>query len=382
MRQFTPTRLGYIFLFFTVTVTLLSCDPRMPDDLSKQPVDTRVTDLIEKLGDNRYINRVKAGQRLLTLGEAALPGLRKATKHNDKEVRDRAEQIIGQIMARASTSKSTGLQMVLIESGAFRMGSPLSERGRQSEETQHQVAITKQLLIGKLEVTQKQFQQVMKRNPSWFSKNGGGKQQVRGTATNEFPVENVTWYDALEFCNRLSRLDGYPPYYKLEAITRKDNSIVKANVTIVGGSGYRLPTEAEWEYACRATTTNKFHYGVRTQKNQANVKAVLRRGAYVIKTGGPSLGRPTTTGTYPKNPWGLQDMHGNIAEWCWDYHDRNYYTRSPAKDPKGPLTGNHRVVRGGSWLVFEDSCRSASRFWMSPSQNTYSIGFRVVRNPG
>ena len=180
-------------------------------------------------------------------------------------------------------------------------------------------------------------------NPSRFK-------SVAGQDTSRFPVESVSWNDAVEFCKKLSEKDG---------------------VT------YRLPTEAEWEYACRAGTTTTFHFGSMLNGDKANVNG---SNPYGTATKGPFLQRTTTVGLYPKNAFGLFDMHGNVWEWCEDvYDEKAYASRSgTTTDPKVTSGSEYRVLRGGSWFNGSRYTRSASRSRYSPDDRNGVDGFRVV----
>ena len=269
---------------------------------------------------------------------------------------------------------------MMIDAGQFLMGSPPKEPGRRNDEGPHLVRISQPFLLGKYEVTQRQFQQLMGFAPSHFMPGSEGKAKVLKFDTNAFPVERVSWFDAVAFCNELSKRDGYRPYYKMTKVEHDGNSITQAALVVEGGNGYRLPTEAEWEYACRASTTQRFHFGSTSSSKKANF---IARGPSVYGSPGKevSLGRTTIVGSYPPNSWGLHDMHGNVAEWCWDWYNKDYYSHSLPKDPLGPDNGHHHVLRGGSWLVNEASCRSASRFYLTGDQRKYFAGFRVARTP-
>lgn len=340
----------------------------------------RVTELIELLGNDSYSRREAASRELGRIGERALPALRNANRYTDIEIRLRVREVARSIMLASRKSPSIGLEMVLIEPEEFLMGSPTNESGRRTDETRHRVRLTRPMLLGAYEVTQDEFERVMDFNPSWFARSGAGRDKIGELDTRRFPVESVSWFDAIEFCNRLSRRDGRPPYYALTDVKHAGDSIQQATVQRLGGSGYRLPTEAEWEFACRARTDSAFHYGPGNTGREANLLPIPNTG-YGAGPSWDAVKRTTRVGSYAPNPWGLFDLHGNVGEWCWDWYDKDYYTVSPADDPPGPSTGLQRVLRGGSWLVNWTSCRSASRFWHTPDERKEYGGFRVARTP-
>jgi formylglycine-generating enzyme required for sulfatase activity/serine/threonine protein kinase len=244
---------------------------------------------------------------------------------------------------------SIGMKLVRIPAGTFLMGSPAAEEGRDNKEVQHTVEISRDFWLGVHEVTQKQYQMVMGANPSWFSAAGGGKDQVAGMNTDDFPVERVTWNDAVTFCNKLS---AAPEERK-------------------AGRKYRLPSEAEWERACRggAPASQPFHFGNALSSKQAN------------STSDMALGRTCKVGSYPKNAFGLHDMHGNVWEWCSDWHNPDYYGKSPRRDPQGHSRGAFRVIRGGGWDNTGLGCRSAIRNKRRPANPNFNVGFRVALGP-
>jgi formylglycine-generating enzyme required for sulfatase activity len=260
-------------------------------------------------------------------------------------------------------TNSIGMTLVRIPLGTFLMGSPKGERPRANDEEQHEVEIRQEFWLGIHEVTQKQFKQVMGYNPSFFSKDGEGKPGATYSAvskpaggkdkvpadTGAFPVENVSWEEADEFCKKLSARE------------------VERN----SGRKYRLPTEAEWEYACRGGSPvyRVFHFGNFLLSTPANI------------AGRGDLKRTCKVGSYAKNGFGLYDMHGNVSEWCQDWYAENYYAKSPRKDPPGPSEGSDRVLRGGAWVNKDRECRSASRLRNTPAFRDSDLGFRVALVP-
>lgn len=366
-----------LWLVLLLVPALAGFVPAHQDGKSDDPI----TKLVEQLGDPAFPKRVDASKKLIELGDKALPALRKAAVSGDPELRSRAEEVILKITPPMRRSKTVAMELKRIEPGTFAMGSPTLEKNRRPDEQQHDVRIKSPFYLGTYEVTQAEYRKVMNANPSWFNADGGGAVKVGAQDTGRFPVENVNWFSAIEFCNKLSQLDDLPPYYKIEDITRETGQIRNATVTILGGSGYRLPTEAEWEYACRGHVDAPYNFAKNPTGREFNSKATVITGGY---GGGPlwrSTDMTTPAGTYAANGFGLHDMHGNVAEWCWDYYDKDYYANSPRVDPQGPAKGDHRVNRGGSWLTTEVSCRSASRYMQLPREIAYTVGFRVARNP-
>ncbi|MHB1425325.1 MAG: SUMF1/EgtB/PvdO family nonheme iron enzyme [Gemmataceae bacterium] len=251
---------------------------------------------------------------------------------------------------------SIGMKFALVEPGVFLMGSPLREAERENDEFQHEVEITQPFHVGIYPVTQEQYERVMGVNPSWFSPTGGG--QLEDLDTRQFPVERVSWQDALEFCSRLSAL---PEERARERI-------------------YRLPTEAEWEYVCRGGPFIKkpsppFHFGNSLSPTQANFNGNYPYGGAAK---GQYLQRTSKVASYPANPLGLFDLHGNVWEWCSDWYDAEYYQRGPRRNPQGPANGERRVLRGGSWYYGARYCRAAYRGGYAPGDRNDGGGFRVV----
>ncbi len=281
-----------------------------------------------------------------------------------------------------------GMTLKLVPEGTFLMGSNqadvqlavLSDSNfkadfAKSEQPQHRVQITQALYMSAHETTQAQYKQLMETNPSYFSRSGGGVTKVANEDTSRFPVEMVSWFDAIEFCIKLSEKENRTPCYRLTNVERSSGSISSASVAILNGDGYRLPTEAEWEYACRARTTTPFHFGSKLNGEEANVEGTVPFGTTAK---GLYKARTTTVGLYSANAFGLYDMHGNVAEWCQDWYDENYYLRRVELDPQGETSGRFRAMRGGSWFSNPWYTRSANRGWNMPQFRLEFGGFRVV----
>ncbi len=242
------------------------------------------------------------------------------------------------------------LELVWTPAGVFMMGSPVSERKACFEEHQHPVRLTKGFWIGKYPVTQKQWQHVTGNNPASFHNKqtvggflGFGGRQLSGVES--MPINNVTWQDCQQFLDRVSQdIDGI----------------------------CRLPSEAEWEYACRAGSTTAYCYG----DDEKRLKQ------YANFDGTPIYGRESASpvGCLTPNDWGIHDMHGNVYEWCLDWYAP--YPTGAVDDPMGPVSGSHRVLRGGCWDTHAGNCRSASRMSADPCTKNAFTGFRVVIVPG
>jgi formylglycine-generating enzyme required for sulfatase activity len=226
------------------------------------------------------------------------------------------------------------MECILIPPGTYQMGSPAGEAGRSGDEQLHEVEITKPFYLGKYEVTQEQYEALMGTNPSKFK----GKR---------LPVETVSWEEATAFCKELSSRTG---------------------------KAVRLPTEAEWEYACRAGTVTPFHFGTELNGKQANCDGTL---PYGTQEKGPYIKGTCEVGSYAANAWGLYDMHGNVWEWCADWY-KDRYNIEYKKDPKSPQNGEARVLRGGSWICIAAFCRAATRSGGAPANRNEHCGFRVA----
>ena len=259
-------------------------------------------------------------------------------------------------IAQGAEPNSIGMELIEIPAGTFTMGSPAGEKDHQAAEEQVAVTLTKSFWLGKTEVTQGQWQQVMGTEP-W-------KEQILVQADKDCPATYVSFFEAVEFCEGLTDLE------------RKAGKL-KAN------EEYRLPTEAQWEYACRAGTETAFSFGDESKLNSyvwwggLDPEAALKGE---IKAGPGNAAREQYAhkiGLKKPNPWGLYDMHGNVAEWCSDWYGEKL---SGGTDPVGPEGGSFRVPRGGNWQSDPDDCRSAYRYDIVPSSRYYGLGLRVARS--
>ena len=246
-------------------------------------------------------------------------------------------------------TNSIGMRLVLIPPGEFIMGLPEdAKRRRDFEGPQHSVRMTKPFYLAVYPVTQEEYERMMETNPSSFSHDGRNAWRVWELDTSRHPVEHVSWNDAVDFCRKLSALPA-------ERSADRE---------------YRLPTEAEWEYACRAGTTTAYSFG--------DDPSELDEYGWHL---GNSKQRTHRVGQKRPNPWGLYDMHGNLFDWCADWFDPEYYANSPGDDPQGPASGSGRVCRGGSWMSGAELHRSGGRFQSMPDSQQRLHGFRIALTP-
>ena len=270
-------------------------------------------------------------------------------KAAERKAREEEERKAREASLRNGTCQESGIcrtltlpggaemEMIYCPPGKFLMGSPMAEEDRGDNEKQHRVRLTKGFWLGKYPVTQRQWKSVMEDNPSEF------------TGHDSLPVENVSWNDCQAF-------------------------IARVNASL--SCGARLPTEAEWEYACRAGTTTAYFWGNALNGDKANCYGKEPCGT---KTKGPCLANTTPVGRYAPNAWGFYDMHGNVYEWCADWYG-DY--SGDAVNPTGPSAGDGRVLRGGSWFNFARLCRSAYRDWRYPGFRFNGCGFRLSCSAG
>jgi len=307
-------------------------------------VDSLVREIRNAISSKQYSSLLSCVQRYAEL------------KANDPE----AQTLREKIEKLTTMTTSHGIVLRLIPSGKFYMGSHDSDEFmRNNEHPQHRVSITKPMYVGIYQVTQKQFNELVEYNPSTSEINDNN------------PVDSVSWFSAVEFCNTLSEREGLSPYYQIDEIKRRNNkSVESANASVLGGNGFRLPTEAEWEYACRAGSITPWCFG----------DLVLDVGQYAWYYDNAQQ-EPHPVGEKKPNAWGLYDMHGNVMEWCNDWYSDFYYQQDiPEEDPMGPNDGFSRVLRGGAWQFGAEATRSAYRNSANPDSASNVIGFRVVRD--
>jgi sulfatase modifying factor 1 len=235
----------------------------------------------------------------------------------------------------ATLDQATGLQLIRVPAGRFVMGSPSTEPSRSADETPHRVVLTHEFYLGRDEVTQDEWARIVGSRPSNHA--GCGR----------CPVERINFLDVQHF---LSLLNERSARFR-----------------------YRLPTEAEWEYACRAGTTTAFATGATIATDQANYNG---SNPITFAPGKDNRAATTPVGTFPPNPWGLRDMHGNVWEWTADWYGP--YPSIDTTDPPGPPSGEKRVIRGGSWAFGADSARCAARYTHTPTDLGFSLGVRVA----
>jgi len=332
-----------------VNVLVIALKSKVAEDLMKAsasiPKELLFTRLLKRLEDDYGLAEkisfwaIESWAFVLGISLPALPSPAKVRQPEPPSQPIITPQPLMQNKPDSVFTNSLGMKFVYIQSGTFMMGSPKNEPERSDDETLHKVTLTEGFYMQTTQVTQKQWKAVMGNNPSYFKD------------CDNCPVEQVCFYDVESFIEELNWKEG----------TNK----------------YRLPTEAEWEYACRAGTTLPFSFGICLSTDQANYN-----GNYPFKRCPKGQYREKTVpvGSFPPNAWGLYDMHGNVHEWCQDLYGGAVYM-SEQTDPINNGNGSSLVIRGGCWFHGADDCRSAKRNRVPHNHSHNSVGFRLVRIP-
>lgn len=324
--------------------------------------------MLRNLGSSRKRNKVNDMKRWFSILLAVmlsifLAACEASEQPSSSESQKQLSQSSESVSSHESQTVETPEGFVLITGGSFRMGSPDTEAWRSADEIQHEVTVS-DFYISPYEVTQEEYEAVMGENPSYFK---GGK----------LPVESISWLEAVTYCNSLSEQEGRTPVYTIEG----------SNVSWDrSADGYRLPTEAEWEYACRAGTETPFNTRTSISAEEANYWGDY---PYMIEENyfdqenleiKPGVYRQTTVevDSFSPNEWGLYNMHGNVGEWVWDYYGD--YSMEAQTDPVGAESGTRRVYRGGGWNDFAKNVRSAYRAALPQENGNYNLGLRLVCN--
>ncbi len=296
----------------------------------------------------------------------------------------RQQQLVKRVRLEASWGGEIELDFVLIPKGRFEMGSPSAEVGRDPHEIQHQVNLSNTFYSKATPVTHSEWAAVMGTRPWHFKR-----------AHANAPVESISWFDAVEFCNRLSKLEGLRAVYKIKDVKRRENGTIGSATVLTNfkRNGYRLPTEAEWEYSCRAETQTSTYAGplvIVSDHNSPNLDRIAwySGNSGVDYDGGfdstgwthkqyssPRAG-PHPVGQKNPNGFGLYDTLGNVWEWCWDRYEA--YRPGIVTDPQGSNRGQERIFRGGAWSTKVQHCRAANRCKIGAGERAPILGFRPV----
>ncbi len=304
-------------------------------------IEKLTNDMSEKMaGKFTKIERVVLEQLILKqYGQQMLKTFQDAQKQEKVKIEDK--KIVSEVPEKDLILDD---KLILVKGGSFLMG---NKDGGLDEKVEHEVVLN-DFYISKYEITQLEYKEIMGKNPSLFEK------------SLNFPVHNVLWIDAVKFCNKKSELEGLTPAYVVK--------FSKATCDWTS-NGYRLPTEAEWEFAARGGLNSKgYIYSGGNEFNKVGNILTVNKGL------------PLDVGTLEPNEIGLYDMTGNVSEWCWDYYQMNYYKQSPKVDPKGPEDGDEHVIRGGNRTTAEKLARVTFRDYYKRDKEDATIGFRIVRN--